>query len=90
MAGLTDAIDIVTPSAGQHGTFVEIPGARLLGGGDSIIAVTLAGVEADRGDQSDDAISVRADHGTAGTGHGVLSASSGVLATRENGWTQVS
>ena len=51
---------------------------RLLGGGDSIIAVTLAGVEADRGDQSDDAISVRADHGTAGTGHGVLSASSAI------------
>lgn len=56
----------------------------------SALAVTVAGVEADRGDQSDDAISVRTDHGTAGTGHSVLTASSGVLATRENGWTQVS
>ena len=58
-----------------------------MGGGDTIISVTLAGVEADLGDQSDDAISVRADHGTAGTGHVVLTANSGALVTRENGWT---
>ena len=48
-------------------------------------SVALAGVEADLGDQSDDAISARAvDNGKAGTGHGVLTASSSVLATREN------
>jgi mucin-19 len=88
-AYLQGAIATVSPNFGQAGTYVQILGARLLGGGSRVVPVTLAGVAATLVSDNDTVVSVRALAGVNGTGHVVLTSDSGALVTLENvnGWT---
>ena len=89
-------ITAVEPSYGQGGTYVQITGHRLHGGGDKIIAVTLADKTAQILAQSKAVttgnttamayVSVRAAISAAGRGHVVLTSNTGALVTFEDKW----
>ena len=81
-------IGLVAPAEGQRGTFVEITGQRLRGSGGHVIGVVLAGTEADLLEESDVLVKVRALAAPAPlTGDVVLTADSGAIVTKVNGWT---
>ena len=80
----------VSPASGQETTPVTITGTNLRGGADNVVKVTLGGVEADLGDESNTEISVTVQANTnAGSGDIVLLASSGALITSSGSWTQL-
>jgi hypothetical protein len=58
------SIDNVEPAAGQFGTFVNISGTNLLGGGDSVTSVTLGGKQATVIDATDTLVQVNAGEGS--------------------------
>jgi len=83
-------IDSVLPSSGQEGTIVVIIGQRLLGGGDSIVSASLAGVTADALlDSNDTHVSVRAGAGNDTIGDILLTSDSGAITTKANGFAYI-
>ena len=83
------AIASVTPNKGQATTVVVIKGSNLLGGGNTV-AVTLAGFTVTKvNSKSGTEISVVAKTGTAKTGDVVITANTGAVITKTNGWTQL-
>lgn len=85
---LPGVIIAVSPSSGQLGTVVEIAGVNLLGGGSTVVSVTLAGVEVDTIlSASDDAVVVVvANASTSTVGSVVLTTDTGAVHTRAGGW----
>ena len=82
----TGAVTAVTPASGIRGTAVVITGQRLLGGGSSIVSVSLAGVSVlNIASSSDTTVSVRAGDGS-GSGSVVLVANTGAIVTQANAW----
>ena len=80
----------LAPQVGHAGTNVTILGSSLLGGGEEIVAVTLAGVPVASivDDKSDDAIQVIAAASVdAGLGDVVMVSDSGAIITGVNVWT---
>ena len=79
----------VAPAAGQDGTFITIDGESLFGGGNSVKAVTLAGVSGFVEEQSDTQLIVRAFPGPSDgeVGDIVITGSSGVTVRLVDGWT---
>jgi len=72
----------VFPPQGQYGTKVSLAGYGLLGGGDTILSVTLAGVEVEEiVSFSDDLIEIIASDGTPGSGYITITADSGAIIT---------
>ncbi|MEC8483226.1 MAG: IPT/TIG domain-containing protein, partial [Pseudomonadota bacterium] len=83
-------IDSVSPSTGHGGTYVIISGDRLRGGGADVHDVTLAGETAFLVSQNDSTVVVRAAPSTVETqGHVILTADSGAVITRENGFSYI-
>ena len=81
-------IESVTPAQGRHGTYVTITGLSLLGGGQTIAAVSLADVEVEQIVSSNATIViVRAGASTAKIGDVVVSSDSGDRVTKTNAWT---
>jgi hypothetical protein len=81
------AISSVFPFSGQGGTFVEIRGARLHGGGNEIVAVTLVGVEAAISLSNDSFVVVEAGASNdTGEGDVVLISDTGAITTQESGF----
>jgi hypothetical protein len=77
----------VNPETGQVGTWVNISGSDLRGGGDSVDTVTLAGVAATIIDESETLVRVRAGVGSNVIGDVVLVADSGATVTATDGWS---
>ena len=78
----------VAPPSGVGGTQVVVSGQRLLGGGNSILSVHLAGVQATVTDESNTAIELVVTTITdARTGDVVIIANSGAVITEAQGWT---
>ena len=83
-------IDSVTPSSGQYKTAIDIAGSGLLGGGDSIDSITLADVDVlSIASESDSLIQVVADMSGAATGDIIITANTGAVTTRVDGWGYV-
>ena len=81
-------INEITPSAGQYGTLAVIQRSRMLGGGNKITEVVLAGTAAKVIGGTDNTVSVRAQHGDKQEkGDVVVVSDSGASATLVNGWT---
>ncbi|MEC8483044.1 MAG: IPT/TIG domain-containing protein, partial [Pseudomonadota bacterium] len=76
----------VSPSSGQGTTPVLIEGTNLRGSGSAVEQVTLAGTNATIVSQNNTHVSVIAAHAATGTGHVVLTSSSGATVTLMNGW----
>ncbi|EGD82391.1 hypothetical protein PTSG_13198, partial [Salpingoeca rosetta] len=80
-------ITSVSPSVGQDGTRVVIEGERLLGDGDNVMSVTLAGVAATVTGASQSQINVTAHASTAKTGDVVVVGNTGIIVSSTNAWT---
>ena len=81
------AIATVTPNFGQVGTEVSIAGSALQGSGNNVATVTLAGEAASITSENDTLVVVAAAQGLAKTGDVVLTADSGAVITKSNGFT---
>ncbi|MAE46192.1 MAG: hypothetical protein CMJ86_04790, partial [Planctomycetes bacterium] len=81
-------IDDVTPGSGQTGSLVVITGERLLGGGESVGSVTLAGetVESIEGANDTVVTVVASGSGSAKVGDVVVQADTGATVTSEDAW----
>ena len=83
-------IDSVTPSSGQYKTAIDIAGSGLLGGGDSIDSIALADFDVlFIASESDSLIQVVADMSGAATGDIIITANTGAVTTRVDGWGYV-
>jgi len=81
-------ISSLEPASGQFGTVVTIAGARMFGGGASLVSVSLAGTDAviDQDVSTADSIVVTVQAAGAGTGNVVLVSSSGAVVTLDGGF----
>ena len=87
----TSVISAISPTSGQIGTRAVISGSRLLGGGSSISAVTLAGVPATVSvGGNDTTVGVVAGAGVGGTvGNVVVVSNTGAITTLVSGWEYI-
>lgn len=79
-------ITTLTPSKGELGTIVVISGERLLGGGDHISKVVLAGAEATVLESSDTAVTVRSEINVPQVGDVQMTADTGAYTELVAGW----
>ena len=81
-------IELIKPAKGQLGTLVTISGTSLLGGGDSVATLTLAGVDAGNiTSESNTEIVVEIADSTADTGAIVITSDTGaVVTTNDSAW----
>ena len=85
------AVSVTKPNVGTHGTRVTLQGERMLGGGKTVIQITLAGVPVEKiVSQNDDVIEVIAAKGNNKDGDVVLLTDSGAVITESvTGFTYV-
>jgi hypothetical protein len=81
------SIDTIEPDSGQYGTYVQISGSELRGGGNAVVYASLAGVMAEIVNESSTDVWVRPGPSSSGTGHVILTSDSGATITEENGFT---
>ncbi|PHR02316.1 MAG: hypothetical protein COB29_14000, partial [Sulfitobacter sp.] len=83
-------VSSITPSTGHGGTFVEIVGERLRGGGSNVSSVTLGSTEATILYESETTVRVRAAISAAvNNGDVVLTSTSGAVVTLTDSWTYI-
>lgn len=80
-------VNEINPDFGQVGTRITINGEGLLGGGDSIASVSIAGVDVSDPVSNGDSISFVAPAASDVTGPVVIVADSGAIVTSEANWT---
>jgi hypothetical protein len=82
-------ITSVSPGSGHSGTVVTINGTSLLGGGNTIASVSLAGSDCADIDDSDTSIKCTAGEGSEGTGDVVLVSDTGAVVTLSDGFSYI-
>jgi hypothetical protein len=81
-------ISLVSPARGQLGTVVAIYGDGLLGGGTSLVSVSLNGVAPEEVlSVTDNVIKIRANEARPGLGAIRIVSNTGSVVEQDNGWT---
>merc|ERR1712166_1523612 len=81
-------VDLVSPARGQLGTLASIYGSNLLGGGTSIVSITLAGVHAEVLSFTNETIAIRVSQSLSlGLGDIVITSNTFAKVNQTNGWT---